>query len=274
VIVNRATFGHLTVEKLKALQLPWPSHEEQGAIADFLDRETARIDALISCKTRLGDSLVARFVASIQHRFDDCGPGTPLRRLIRTIQTGMTPGGDASTLIDDAGEIEWLTPADFGMWLDAKPASRRVQLEAVVRRYVPLFPKNSVVIVGIGATAGKVAYLDRTVSTNQQVTCLVPNDLLEGRLLAWQLFARQSEIRANAPYTTLPILNNDFLKGLEIVVPHRAHQPTILGTIDASASETRSVILRLSSQVELLREHRQALVTKAVTGQMNGPSVA
>ena len=261
-------------EKFRDFSLDVPSAREQRAIADFLDRETARIDALTSSKIRLAASLRTRVVASVQHQFAQCDAAIPLRRLIKRIQTGMTPGGDASTLIDDAGEIEWLTPVDFGSWLDIKLAQRRVQREAVVQRHVPLFQKDSVVIVGIGATAGKVAYLDRSASSNQQVTCLTSNELIRGRLLAWQLYVRQSEIRATAPRTTLPILNNDFLKNLLISVPPLESQGEILRSIDAMASTTRSAVSTLNAQINLLTEHRQALITAAVTGQMDTPSAA
>ena len=48
VLCNRTTFGHLTVEKLRQLRISWPRTLEQRAIADYLDAETARIDALSS----------------------------------------------------------------------------------------------------------------------------------------------------------------------------------------------------------------------------------
>lgn len=48
VLCNKATIAHFTREKLAELRMPLPpSLDEQCAIAAFLDRETARIDALI-----------------------------------------------------------------------------------------------------------------------------------------------------------------------------------------------------------------------------------
>src|SRR3989304_2124567 len=48
VLCNKSTIAHFTREKLANLRMPLPpSLEEQRAIASFLDRETARIDALI-----------------------------------------------------------------------------------------------------------------------------------------------------------------------------------------------------------------------------------
>ena len=63
VLCNRTTFGHLTVEKLRQLRIPWPLPSEQRMIADYLDAETGRIDDLISKKRRLSGLLESRLIA-------------------------------------------------------------------------------------------------------------------------------------------------------------------------------------------------------------------
>jgi type I restriction enzyme S subunit len=45
---NPNTIPHLTGEKLRVYRFPFPPVEEQRAIAGFLDRETAKIDELIT----------------------------------------------------------------------------------------------------------------------------------------------------------------------------------------------------------------------------------
>ena len=52
-IVNKISIAHLTVEKLKAIEIVFPPIEEQKAIAAYLDQKTAEIDELISQKQRL-----------------------------------------------------------------------------------------------------------------------------------------------------------------------------------------------------------------------------
>ena len=52
-ICSKATISHLTAEKLNRIPVPTPGLDEQRTIATFLDRETARIDALIAKKERL-----------------------------------------------------------------------------------------------------------------------------------------------------------------------------------------------------------------------------
>ncbi|WLS48872.1 restriction endonuclease subunit S [Micromonospora profundi] len=50
---NVVSMPHLTAEKLARIPMPLPHLEEQRAIADYLDRETARIDTLIEEQQRL-----------------------------------------------------------------------------------------------------------------------------------------------------------------------------------------------------------------------------
>ncbi|MDE0152966.1 MAG: restriction endonuclease subunit S [Gammaproteobacteria bacterium] len=45
---SKATIAHFTKDKFNELSIPVPSHAEQCSIATFLDRETAKIDTLIS----------------------------------------------------------------------------------------------------------------------------------------------------------------------------------------------------------------------------------
>ncbi|MEK9145690.1 MAG: restriction endonuclease subunit S, partial [Elusimicrobiota bacterium] len=42
-----STIQHLTAEKLRIVRYPSPPRPQQRAIADYLDRETARLDALV-----------------------------------------------------------------------------------------------------------------------------------------------------------------------------------------------------------------------------------
>ena len=67
VLCNRATIAHFTSEKFGDLPIPVPPLSEQRAIAAFLDRETAKIDALVAKKERLIELLQEKRVALISH---------------------------------------------------------------------------------------------------------------------------------------------------------------------------------------------------------------
>ncbi len=67
VLGRGSTFMELSTDELKALQVPEPEPEQQRAIADYLDRETARIDALIAAKERVLGLLAEKRRALITH---------------------------------------------------------------------------------------------------------------------------------------------------------------------------------------------------------------
>ena len=67
VLCNRATIAHFTSEKFGDLPIPVPPLSEQRAIAAFLDRETAKIDALVAKKERLIELLQEKRAALISH---------------------------------------------------------------------------------------------------------------------------------------------------------------------------------------------------------------
>ncbi len=72
-----STKGALTCDQLANMAIPFPARVEQRAIAAFLDRETARIDALVAKKERLIELLQEKRTALIT-RAVTCSPSETL----------------------------------------------------------------------------------------------------------------------------------------------------------------------------------------------------
>lgn len=256
-------------DQFRRMTLRLPTDGVQRAITDFLDAETARIDALITKRRRMTDLLEARLAMLARHLIHGDHEGTqPLRRVITSVRTGATP----STAEEgwDAGEaVDWYTPGDVGKRLLMRSAERSVTDVVVETRQVPRFPADSTLVVGIGATAGRVAHLDHDATGNQQMTCLTTGFRMAPRFLSWQLWSRTTELRQLAPYTTLPILSNDYLRSVPVAVPPIEHQRRVVAELDAATARTTHVTKALQEQVRLLGEHRQALITAAVTGEID-----
>src|SRR5690606_29000310 len=99
----------------------------------------------------------------------------------------------------------WFTPNDFDVnWLTE--SSRKLHGLALKRNTAKLFPKDSVLVVGIGATAGKISYLAVEATFNQQVTGLHTKEY-SNRYFYYALKSLEKLMLAVANYTTLPILN-------------------------------------------------------------------
>jgi type I restriction enzyme S subunit len=268
-----STIENFSASKYQNLRLSVPPLDVQCAIADYLDSHTARIDALIDKKRRMAELADSRMRLRAYELTAANGRQVALRWLTRQVKTGTTPPADELSVLQD-GAVCWYSPGDVSDWLDLTPASRTLAREALTSAWVPSFPAESTIVVGIGATAGRVAHLDHNASGNQQMTCIVAGPLLVPRFLSWQLFARSDELRATAPFTTLPILNNDFLKDVVMAVPALSQQLKVVRQLDQEARRVRQVSELIQTQLVRLVEYRHALITAAVTGKLDIPGVA
>ncbi len=270
--VGGATFRALNLEPLSATPVPaWPG-TTQRAIAAFLDAETARIDALIAKKRRLVE-LVKQRVLQLAHISSDVGARVPLRRFVESVQTGATPpASEFDSLV--GSDVPWFSPGDVAEMLELRRPARSLEARAVHQGWCPSFPADSTLVVGIGATAGRVAHLNEQAIGNQQMTCIASGQGLRPRFLSWQLLARQDELRAVAPYATLPIISNEFLRALLVSAPSEAVQDAVVRRLDSLAGKVQTATEALDRQLALLQERRQALITAAVTGQLDIPGLA
>ncbi len=260
-------------EKLGNVQVSQPHLAQQQTIADYLDTTTARIDAVIVRKESLIIALSDRLRVMARAITTDSVRTAPVRRAVKLVKTGTTPPASEFDALQGE-DVGWYSPSDVGEWLAMREPSRRLSGRSVSEGWVPTFPADSTLIIGIGATAGRVGHLETVGSGNQQMTCLVADREALPRFLSWQLFARSDEIRETAPYTTLPIINNDFLRSLMVHLPDLEQQAQVVLELDELARRTQSAITAIGKQLERLTEHRQALITAAVTGALAIPTEA
>ena len=94
----------------------------------------------------------------------------PLRRLCESVKTGGTPTGTEDVHFDENG-LNWFSPSDFSDLLYLVDAKRKLSEEG--QKEIRIFPPLSVMLVGIGATIGKVGLLKSPGSCNQQINCFI-----------------------------------------------------------------------------------------------------
>lgn len=198
-------------------------------------------------------------------------PRVPLRRLATRVVTGSTPS-EAAVHHD---LVPWYTPASItGQTSLGEP----VRFVARSDPKTSIFPPGSVLLVAIGATAGRVAYLDHEASGNQQLLSIACGDSLRPRYLLWHLYSRRDELRGVAPSATLPILTQEFVKNLLIPAKPTCEQDADLSCLDALAAALDEFEHQCVRDARLLDERKRALITAAVTGEFDvttaGPRAA
>lgn len=190
-----------------------------------------------------------------------------LKYLSKNIQTGTTPSTRYEEYFD--GDINWFTPGDFSESKSLFESGRKVSELAVIDNEVKILPKGTVLLVGIGATLGKVAVLENDSSFNQQITGIETKEVYNSSYLYYWLWINKDTIYQIANFTTLPIINNQFIKEFYCIVPSLEEQKRIADFLDQKTSEIDKLIADKEKLIELLEEKRQAIITEAVTKGLN-----
>lgn len=269
--------------------LPYPTIQEQSAIAAFLDRETAKIDALVAEQEKLIELLKEKRQAVISHAVTKgLDPNVPmkdsgvewlgevpehwevakLRRFVLAVQTGGTPSASPpNTDIEDG--TDWFTPGDFSGPIRLGSASKKVPPEAVKQGEAKVFPAGAVLVVGIGATLGKIGYLLTLASANQQINAILPNAEVDGLFLAYSLSSKTAEMRYLSNASTIGIMNQEKTKEVWLAVPPLCEQEGITKFLDEDGVTSGALVNEAQRAIDLLKERRSALISAAVTGKID-----
>lgn len=183
------------------------------------------------------------------------------------IKTGGTPSTSNQVWFD--GDVLWFTPGDFDNIL-LNDSKRKLSNLAVLFRVANLFPANTTMIVGIGGTAGKVGYTIKESYCNQQITALINKSNTYPKYITYLMFCFSDVLKDNALYTTLPILNNQFIGNFSICIPKKlSEQRKIADYLDTQCSEIDATAKDIQKQITVLEDYKKSVITEAVTKGLN-----
>jgi len=280
----------LNSDIVKSIIIAAPPTWEQQRILAFLEHETAKIDTLVAKKERLIELLYEKRTALITRAVTKgLDPNVPmkdsgvewlgevpehweclvLKRIARRIQTGITPPTVEPRFYED-GSIEWFGPGSFVDDLSLTRPVKLINASAVTEGMARVFEAGSSMIVTIGATIGKVGFLERAGSSNQQITAVeFDQRYLAPKYGAYQLKRLEPVLRGIAPNTTLPILDQDEIGYLPLVIPPFSEQKKIIVYIDHETAKIDALVTKIREAIEQLKEYRIALISAAVTGKID-----
>ncbi len=288
-IAGGANIYHLGAERVRLLPAAMPDLRGQRAIADYLDTEAARIDALTAAKGSLLGLMLERRRAHIDwllgqsvdakprvdvpwlSRVPGDWPSVPLG-LLADVFSGSTPSTDRVT----EGDVAWTTSGELDQGIIRQPTSyiSAAVLEASGLR---IAPAGSVVVglVGQGRTRGLSATLGIDTTLNQNIAAIVPRDCrLDAGYLALLLTLAYDDLRSGGRGGNQAALNSELLRSYRIPLAHLKEQRRLLEIARVEREAEEHAIDLQHRSIDLLRERRQALITAAVTGQLEIPGVA
>ncbi len=192
-----------------------------------------------------------------------------LKFLIDYIQTGSTPPSSQQEYYSSE-DVDWYNPSDFNDdSLLLKNPSKKISQIAVDDNVVKKLPNQSILIIGIGATLGKVGLVEKSCSTNQQINAIVTNKYCRPKFIAYALFVQRDIMKLISSSATLSIMNQEKTKSLILAVPSFEEQTAIVTYLDSQLSQIDALIGKQQSLLEKLAEQRTATITQAVTKGLN-----
>ncbi len=270
--IGGATFRALNLGPLAETPIPVPSLEEQHTIASYLDRETARIDTLIEEQMRLIELLRERRIAVLAALMESLGGMTRLKH-VSTVQTGVTLNGEGDPA---APEWPYLRVANVQVgYMDLREIkSVRVPLERAAASM--LQPGDVLMTEG-----GDIDKLGRGALWRGEVPNMLhqnhifavrPSEVLDPEFLVYWLDGpiARTYFRTTAKQTTnLAGTNKWTLGNLPVPVPPVVEQRRAVEALDEETTKISALIAETERFIGLARERRSALITAAVTGQID-----
>ena len=282
----------LSVEIVGNLGIPVPSREEQNGIAAFLDRETAKIDALVAEQEQLITLLKEKRQAVISHAVTKgLDPSVPMKDSgvewlgevpehwsavrLKFLASDIKAGPFGSALTKDMyassgyrvyGQ-EQVIPGDFSIgdyYID----------EATFAQLAQYATQEGDVLISCVGTFGKIAVVPESAEPGiinprlirlRVVDEVSPNYLAE--VLRSTVTFEQFSVLSRGG--TMDVINIGTLSDIWVAVPPYSEQQTILGELQKLMREFDALVDEAVLSIELLRERRSALISAAVTGQID-----
>jgi type I restriction enzyme S subunit len=281
----------LNLQMLGGIPVPLPSTNEQRAIVDFIDRETAQIDELIGRQERLIELLTEKRQAIITHAvtkgLDPTAPTkpsgipwlgeVPTSWSISTIKREWTVIDCkhlTAEFVDDGVPLASIREVQ-GKFVNLDTAKYTTM--AFYRSMIEgnRQPRPGDLIFSRNATVGEVAivpYTHEPFAMGQDVCMLKRRTNQTSPEFGWYAIRSryvQQQIVLAMIGSTFKRINVEDIRSLNYFAPPPAEQRAIAMYLDERSGAFDKAVAAAGSAIELLRERRSALISAAVTGKID-----
>jgi type I restriction enzyme S subunit len=267
-----------------------PPAEEQAAIVRYLAHLDYKINRFIRAKKKL-ITLLNEQKQAIIHRAVTRGinPNVklkpsgvewlgnipehwelrPLKFIATRSQNGATPPTSEPRYYD-VGTIPWYGPSSIGVPTQVGKPVRLLSHTAVDEGKARLIRGPALLVVVIGATAGRMALMSDAGATNQQITAFeLATKTIAPEFLVHQIRGAEAQLRSCASTATIPILDAQDVARLPVALPPLNEQEAILRSMSLDIRPFDVAIEQARKEVELLHEYRARVISDVVTGKLD-----
>jgi type I restriction enzyme S subunit len=272
--VHYTTVKHLSFADLLAQRVPVPPLETQRGIADMLDAETARIDTLIEKIDEAIRLLRTRREALITASVTECDyPTVPLENLAELRPSGVdkhSAEGEQPVRLCNYTDVYYRERICGDLDFMRATATPDEIARFALRPGDIAITKDSETADDIGVPALVTEPLDAVLLGYHNALVRPRREMVEPRFLLWFLASRAAaahwEIRARG--VTRVGLRYDDIAKLPVPTPDRSTQRGVADVLDAETARVDTLIEKKKRLKPLLVKRREALITAAVTGEI------
>jgi type I restriction enzyme S subunit len=277
---------------IESLACTVPPIDEQMAIAAFLDRETLKVDGLVAEQRRLMELLKEKRQAVISHAVTKgLNPHAPMKpsgiewlgdvpavwevlpvKFLARIGNGSTPNRDTAGYWEE-GDYPWLNSSVVNQE-QITEAEEFVTSLALKQCHLPKITPPAVLIgiTGQGRTRGMASILMFEATINQHMAFLMPYanqakaSFLRRMFDNAYLFLRSD---SDGGGSTKGAITCAQIANLKIPLPPLSEQIAIVAFIETELAKFNTLTAEAQRAIDLLQERRTALISAAVTGQID-----
>ena len=256
---------------LGMMPVPLPPMTTQRAIADYLDRETGEIDAMIGKLDEMADALRVRVVESIAKELVQVADRRRLRWMVAAINTGPfgTQVKQADYVVDGIPLINPSHLVDGRIVPDSKVAVDEVKAGELERFALQ---EGDIVVARRGELGRSAVVRSTDLPAICGTGCLRVRAASENALPEYVQLVISSreavrELSQLSVGATMENLNERILGEVRVPVLTIDEQRELLGRVQAVQEATEAMLAKVAELKELLIERRAALITDVVTGR-------
>lgn len=281
---------HVNGTALKELHYLIPSFLEQRTIAEFLDKKTAEIDALVAKKEELLNLLTEQRTALITHAVTKgLNPSAPMKdsgidwlghipqhweaiRLRFLLSDPLKYGANESAEFEDRSDPRYIRITDVKEDGSLKEETFKSLPEEVAQPYI--LDDGDILLARSGATVGKTfiyrpswgraayaGYLIRARISKKANADFIYRFLNSKAYWDW--------LNSIFIQATIQNVSAEKYASLWIPVPPLEEQQQILDYVDGKLKHMDAVVEKTQQAIDRLKEYRTALITNAVTGKID-----
>lgn len=277
--LNGGVISTLSQENIQNYVIPLPPNEEQKQIANYLDKQTAKIDTTIAKNKELIQLLEEKRTALInQVVTKGLNPEVPMKDS-RIEWIGKIPENweiikikYCTELINDKKDFADINDKYVGLeHIESETGKLLKYSDEGADGTVNKFKKGMVLFGKLRPYLAKVinTTFDGVCSTELLVFKTKPS-VLPNYLFYMMLSNRFIEQVNSSTYgVKMPRASPEFINGLPITIPDLSEQKQIVSYLDSKISSINGIIIKIKENIKLLEEYKTSLIHHVVTGKID-----